>query len=335
MNKQIKEKMNCIVTVITFREFTLSLIKDLTLSGRYGTAHAYSCAMNRLLGFASNPDLSFESFTPEFLKRYEQYLLSEGRKRNTVSLYMRMLRAICNQAVRLHIANLPAGLFSEVFTGTDTSRKRALTPACISQLREADLSQYPHLEAVRDIFLLSFYLRGIPFVDLIRLRKVDIDNGVLRYRRSKTGCLLTIRVEPCARVILKKYTSGTSDSSYLFPVIKDSGFLGYRQYQKALRGYNTLLGELSLLLGLKVKLTSYVARHSWATAAYHQGIPVSVISESLGHASEKITYTYLASFDNHTLNKANRKVIGLVSRSYPYGKSVTSLLQKCGVLAAT
>jgi integrase len=315
MNEQTKEKMNSIRHVVTFREFTLSLIKDLTLNGRYGTAHAYSCSMNRLLGFASDPNFRFESFTPEFLKHYEQYLLSEGRKRNTVSLYMRMLRTICNQAVRLRIVSLPSGLFDGVFTGTDTSEKRAVAPSCVSLLREADLSRRPQLELARDIFLLSFYLRGIPFVDLIRLRRTDINNGVLRYRRSKTGRLLTVKIEPCARVILKKYSLSASDSLYLFPVIKDDGFPGYRQYQTALRRYNAHLGELSRLLGLKVKLTSYVARHSWATAAYHQGIPVSVISESLGHASEKITYTYLASFDNRTLSKANRKVIGLVTHS--------------------
>ena len=194
-----------------------------------------------------------------------------------------MLRTICNQAVRLRIATLPAGLFDDVFTGTDTSEKRAVAPSCISQLREVDLSRHPHLELARDIFLLSFYLRGIPFVDLVRLRRTDVNNGVLRYRRSKTGRLLTVKIEPCAGVILKKYTSRLSGSLYLFPVITDSGFSGYRQYQTALRRYNAHLGELSQLLRLKVKLTSYVARHSWATAAYHQGIPVSIISESLGH----------------------------------------------------
>lgn len=335
MHKQMKEKMNCDLAVVTFREFTLSLIKDLASSGRYGTAHAYSCSMNRLLNFASNPDLGFDSFTPEFLKRYEQHLISAGRKRNTVSLYMRMLRTICNQAVRLHIASLPAGLFSEVFTGTDTSEKRAVAPSCMSLLREADLSKSPRLEVARDIFLLSFYLRGIPFVDLIRLRGADIDRGVLRYRRSKTGRLLTVKLEPCARAILKKYACNASGSSYLFPVIKSPGFSGYRQYQNALRGYNALLAELSHSLDLKVKLTSYVARHSWATAAYHEGIPVSIISESLGHASEKITYTYLASFDNHILSKANRKVIGLISRSYPYNRDASSLFHKHSTVAAT
>ncbi len=335
MNKQTKEKMNCIKHVVTFREFTLSRVKDLTLNGRYGTAHAYSCSMNRLLGFAANRELTFDFFTPEFLKHYEQYLFSEGCKRNTVSLYMRMLRAICNQAVRHHIACLPAGLFDEVFTGTDTSEKRAIPPSSVSLLREADLSRHPRLELARDIFLLSFYLRGIPFVDLIHLRSTDINNGVLRYRRSKTRRLLTVTVEPCARSILKKYASRTSGSTYLFPVIKDRGVSGYRQYQSALRRYNVQLGELSRLLGLKVKLTSYVARHSWATAAYHQGIPVSIISESLGHASEKITYTYLTSFDNRTLNRANRKVLKLVIRPYPCIKGETLISQKCGKITIT
>lgn len=327
--------MNKVRHVLTFREYTFSLIKDLTQKGRYGTAHAYSCSMNRLLGFTSDQNFRFESFTPEFLKRYEQYLLALGRKRNTVSLYMRMLRAICNRAVRNGIASLPKGLFDEVFTGTDPSEKRAVPPSSVSLLREADLSEHSHLELARDIFLLSFYLRGIPFVDLVHLRPADISRGVLRYRRSKTGRLLTVTVEPCAQAIFKKYASRTVGATYLLPVVKDKGALGYRQYQSALRRYNVQLGELSRLLGLKVKLTSYVARHSWATAAYHQGIPVSIISESLGHASEKITYTYLASFDNRTLSKANRKVIGLVTRSYFSPKKRCFLLKKCNSIPIT
>ena len=173
-----------------------------------------------------------------------------------------MLRAICNRAVRLQITSLPEELFADVFTGTDTSEKRAVAPSCISLLREVDLSNRPRLELARDIFLLSFYLRGISFVDLIHLRSTDITNGVLRYRRSKTGRLLTVKLEPCARAIFKKYACTTSGPLYLFPVIKTSGFLGYRQYQIALRGYNAHLAELSRLLGLKVRLTSYVARHS-------------------------------------------------------------------------
>lgn len=299
--------------------FVSLLVEDLALAGRHGTAHSYRSSMKRLFRFAGNSQLPFSALTPCLLKHYEQYLLGEGCKRNTVSLYLRMLRSICNQAVRRGVASIPPGLFDEVFTGTDSSEKRAVSPSIIRRLHDVDLSACPALEVSRDFFLLSFYLRGIPFVDLVRLRKSDICKGVLRYRRSKTDHLLTVSIEPCAQAILKKYASRVKDSPYLLPVITKEGAAGYRQYQSALRRYNHHLERLSSMLGVRVKLTSYVARHSWATAAYHQGIPVSIISESLGHASEKVTYTYLASFDNRTLNRANRKVIALVTQnSSPY-----------------
>lgn len=326
MIKRLGQKTNKRSTPMeSLNTFVSSLVEDLALAGRYGTAHSYRSSMKRLIRFTGNSHLPFSALTPCLLKRYEQYLLGEGCKRNTVSLYLRMLRSICNQAARRGITSIPSGLFDEVFTGTDNSEKRAVSPSVIRCLHDADLSACLSLEMTRDLFLLSFYLRGIPFVDLIRLRKSDICKGVLRYRRSKTDRLLTVSVEPCAHAILNKYASRVKNSPYLLPIITRDGDVGYRQYQTALRRYNNHLARLSELLGLKVKLTSYVARHSWATAAYHQGIPVSIISESLGHASEKVTYTYLKSFDNRTLNRANRKVIALVMQNpspYPemFGK---------------
>jgi len=316
MRKQLEQQHNKQLTLMeSLNTFVSLLVNDLALVGRHGTAHSYRSSIKRLVRFTGNSQLSFSALTPYLLKRYEQYLLSEGCKRNTVSLYLRMLRSICNQAVRRGIAQIPPDLFDEVFTGADSSEKRAVSLSVIRRLHNADLSTHPDLEVSRDLFLLSFYLRGIPFVDLIRLRKSDISRGVLHYRRSKTGHLLTVAIEPCAKAIFKKYISRKKHSPYLFPVITREGNEGYRQYQSALRRYNHHLERLSSLLRLKVRLTSYVARHSWATAAYRQGIPVSVISESLGHASEKVTYTYLASFDNRTLNRANRKVIALVTQN--------------------
>jgi len=298
--------------MISLSKFTTILITHLLESGRYGTARAYRSALNRLVIYWGSDEISFADISPAMLKSYEQYLFHRGCKRNTVSLYMRMLRSICNQAANRGICNIQKGLFEEVFTHTDSSEKRAVSPSVIRKIREAKLPVGSMLDFSRNMFLLSFYLRGIPFVDLIHLRKKDINHGVLRYRRSKTGKLLTVGLEPCATEIFRKYASAVKKSPYLLPIIKGEGLEAYRQYQNALRGYNLYLHKLSAFLKLNVNLTSYVARHSWATAAYRQGIPVAIISESMGHSSEKITYTYLASFDNRTLCHANRKVIALV-----------------------
>ena len=312
--KRLEQKNKQQIEMKSIKSFTGLLIKDLILTGRHSTARSYSCSLKRLIFFVENTNLTFPELTAELLKNFEQQLFSENCARNTVSSYMRMLRSICNQAHSCGEAKIPNGLFDNVFTGTDPSEKRAVSPGVIRNLTEADLSAHPQLEVCRDLFLLSFYLRGIPFVDLIHLRKRDIINGTLRYRRSKTDRLLTVKVEPCAQALFNKYSCRAKHAPYLLSVITSGGAVGYRQYQSALRRYNLHLAKLFVLLGLKMKLTSYVARHSWATIAYHQGIPVSVISESLGYASEKITYTYLGSFDNRTLNRANRKVISLVTQ---------------------
>ncbi len=292
--------------------FVASLVQNLVSNERHGTARAYMSSIRRLEKFVGNNSTTFEDITPAFLKLYEQHLMTTGCRRNTISLYLRMLRSICNQAVQEGLMEMSSTLFDEVFTGTDTAEKRAVGTSVIRTVKEADLSMHPSLEKSRDVFLLSFYLRGIPFVDLIRLKKTDVSKGVIRYRRSKTGRLLTVQIEPCAQEIIRKYASSKKGSAYLLPFITNDGEQGYRQYQNALRCYNLHLRKLSDLLNLKVNLTSYVARHSWATAAYRQGVPVAIISESLGHASEKVTYTYLAAFENKTLSKANRSVISLV-----------------------
>ncbi|WP_321480440.1 site-specific integrase [uncultured Bacteroides sp.] len=293
--------------------FVECLKNELLDSGRHATARSYESALKRLVSFTGNQKTTFTELTPFLLKQYEEHLYSQGCRRNTVSLYMRMLRSICNQASRRGITNLPGGLFEEVFTGTESCQKRAVNPEVIRKLCALDLaSSSASLAFSRDMFLLSFYLRGIPFVDLAHLRKSDLQKNTLTYRRSKTGHELTVSLEPCAMSLFRKYAPLVKNSPYLLPIITQIGENEYGQYQSALRLYNYHLHQLSNKLRLKEHLTSYVARHSWATAAYREGIPVAVISESLGHSSEKVTYNYLASFDNRTLKRANKKVIALV-----------------------
>lgn len=312
--EQIKySKQNKTKRMDSLHAFVAQLTAELSGSGRHATARSYKSALKRLTLFTRNEKITFVELTPSLLKGYEQHLYADGCKRNSVSLYMRMLRSICNQARRLGIADFQAGLFDEVFTGTESCRKRAVSPDIIRRLYEFDLdAETSALRFSRDMFLLSFYLRGIPFVDLAHLRKSDLGKNLLTYRRSKTGRELTVSLEPCALAILRKYALLAEGSPYLLPIITCIGKNEYGQYQSALRLYNYHLGRISKLMGLKESLTSYVARHSWATAAYREGIPVAVISESLGHSSEKVTYNYLASFDNRTLKRANRKVIALI-----------------------
>jgi len=301
--------------MITIRIYTKALIQKAKTAGRYSTAGVYAHTLNSFLRFIGKEDVTFSEISSGMIKQYEEYLLKKGLRHNTLSTYMRMLRSIFNQAREDDIP-VPCDineLFHYVFTGYEPTTKRAISPLLIRQLFLLDLRTSPTLCFSRDLFLLSFYLRGMPFVDLAYLRKSDIRQNTVYYYRHKTHQQLVVYIEPCAAKILTKYSRKNSDLPYLLPILTDTGETGFKQYKSALRLYNLHLHRLSEKLHLPVSLTSYVARHSWATTAKNEGVNISIISESLGHASEKVTYTYLASFDNNTICKANRKVIATIN----------------------
>jgi site-specific recombinase XerD len=178
-------------------------------------------------------------------------------------------------------------------------------------LKALDLSYSTAKAFARDMFLFSFYTRGMSFVDIAYLQKKDLKNGVLNYRRKKTGQLLYVRWEPCMQEIIERYVP-ESNSTYLLNIIKDNTNDARKQYLNALTLINRSLKSIGKLIGLDKPLSMYVARHSWASIAKTEGISLSVISEGMGHDSESTTQIYLASLDSSVIDKANQKIIKLV-----------------------
>ena len=175
----------------------------------------------------------------------------------------------------------------------------------------------------RDTFLMSFYLRGISFIDLAHLRKSDLKDGYLHYTRSKTGQRLTIRWEKEMQEVLEKYQAQTASSPYLFPFLVDAGNKSHdktidkkqeevRLYHNAESRISYHLRKLGAKIGIKGKLTLYVTRHSWATAARDNNISISVISEALGHHSETTTQIYLRSIKSSEVDDANAKILAVL-----------------------
>lgn len=294
--------------------FSLALAQQAKQAGRYSTSGIYTSTVNSFLHFVGRHSITFEELTPCLIKQYEDWLLGEGRRHNTISTYMRMLRSIAHQAAEQGILFKYDidDLFTHVFTGYEPTAKRAISPLLIRRIANLDLKQKPALNFSRDLFLLSFYLRGIPFVDLAYLRKTDVKHNTIYYYRHKTRQQLSVHIESYAAQIINRYKGQTDSSPYLLPILSLTGENGYKQYKSALRLYNQHLHTLSKALCLSTPLTSYVARHSWASTAKDEGIAISIISESLGHTSEKVTHVYLASFDNNAMSKANRKVIATI-----------------------
>ena len=176
-------------------------------------------------------------------------------------------------------------------------------------MKELDLSMKSSLDFARDMFMFSFYTRGMSFVDMAYLKKTDLQNGILTYCRRKTGQQRTVKWEKCMEEIIKKYPSNSS--VYLLPIIKEKGN-ERKQYDNALHLVNYRLKDLSGMLKLQRPLTMYVARHSWASAAKVRNVPLSVISEGMGHDSEKTTQIYLASLEASVVDKANKMILELL-----------------------
>ena len=298
----------------TVLAFLRGQITRLTAEGRLGTARNYARTLNSFSDFLGGADLPFAALTEPLVEEYSAYLMRRGVVRNTVSFYMRNLRAVYNKAVRQHLTEQRFP-FGSVYTGIDHTRKRAVDERLIGRLRNLDLSASAALTLARDLFIFSYCTRGMAFIDMAFLRKCDISGGEIRYVRRKTGQQMTVRLEACMREIVRRYEWRTRSTPYVFPLLTaEEPGRAYGQYQVALNYYNRLLKRLSQRLGFEGNLSSYTSRHSWATAARNHRVPITVISAGMGHTSERTTRIYLSSLESSVIDCANRKILSALNR---------------------
>ncbi len=308
------------------RLYIPEVIGMLKREGKFPAMHVYACTLRSYEKFCAEErhpknttaSLSMqEIFTPERLKEYEDWLAGQQSSPNTISTYMRTLQAVYNRWMSPGIEGYNPVLFKDVYTKVESRTKRALTAEQMEQLRNTDFSVLTlRQQQVLTYFLLMFMLRGMPFIDLAHLRKSDLRNRRITYRRHKTGKLMVVDVLPDAMRLLQKYRDKT-DSEYLFPLLHGGLFMEehHHRYQETLRHFNRELARLMKQLLPGVSVSSYTARHTWATLAYHSGVPVGLISQSLGHSSIRVTMTYLKPFDAEVIDRINRQVISLVKKS--------------------
>ena len=308
------------------RLYIPEVIGMLKREGKFPAMHVYACTLRSYEKFCAEErhpknttaSLSMqEIFTPERLKEYEDWLAGQQSIPNTISTYMRTLQAVYNRWMSPGIEGYNPVLFKDVYTKVESRTKRALTAEQMEQLRNTDFSVLTlRQQQVLTYFLLMFMLRGMPFIDLAHLRKSDLRNRRITYRRHKTGKLMVVDVPPDAMRLLQKYRDKT-DSEYLFPLLHGGLFMEehHHRYQETLRHFNRELARLMKQLLPGVSVSSYTARHTWATLAYHSGVPVGLISQSLGHSSIRVTMTYLKPFDAEVIDRINRQVISLVKKS--------------------
>lgn len=286
--------------------FMEGIIAKLKQNGKVRTSETYKSTLNSFKKFRKDEDIMLDCLTSEIMEGYEAWHKSRGVAPNTMSFYTRILRAVYNRAVENDIIE-NRNPFRHVYTGVDKTVKRALPLAVIKKIKALDLSLTPALDFARDMFLMSFYLRGMSFIDMAFLKKSDLKNGYVTYRRRKTGQQLIIEWTKEMQMILDKYPENKSD--YLLPVIRNPGLNERCTYRNTGYNINHSLKRIAGMVGVTIPLTLYVARHSWASAAKAKGIPLSVISEGMGHDSEATTQIYLASLDTSVVDKANSLIL--------------------------
>lgn len=296
----LKSKSGCLISFIE------NLIVQLKQAGKERTAETYATVRNSFIRFCNEKEILLDELSSALIIEYESFLKQNGVCPNTTSFYMRNLRAIYNRAVEKGLTT-QRNPFKHVYTGIDKTRKRAVPLSIIRKIRDLDLTQYPDLNLPRDIFMFSFYTRGMSFVDIVFLRKKNLHRGVLSYRRQKTNQPLVIKWEKPMQDIVNKYN--TEDTPYLFPIIRPSDTDERTQYLNASHLVNVKLKKIGQLLNLSTPLTTYVARHAWASIAKSKNISISIISEAMGHNSEKTTRIYLASLDTSIVDKANMLIL--------------------------
>ena len=257
-----------------------------------GTKNNYTNAVNRFIEFRNQKDLTFSQMTADMMEMYQAWLWNRGVGQNTVSFYLRTLRTLHHKAVEAGQAT-SNDIFAHVQTTNVRTAKRAISVKDIRKIEKLDLPRGSSLDKARDMFLFSFYLRGMAFVDMAFLKKSDLKCGLVSYNRRKTHQNLNIEWIKPMQAIIDKYAEQTKDSPYMLPILTGKETSPYTQYRKVEYNTNYNLKKIGKMIGLKIPLTTYVARHTWASIALHMNIPIATISDGMGHNSYKTTQIYL------------------------------------------
>lgn len=257
----------------TVFEYIKMQIERLKNAGKERTSETYRQMLMSFVKFRNGEDLHFDMIDTDLICQYESYMRASNLCRNTTSSYMRTLRSVYNRAVEdgLTTQNAPS---KRVYTGMDKTSKRAIGLKEIKKIKDLDLSNTPTLDFARDIFLFSFYMRGMSFIDIAYLKKKDLSNGFVVYNRRKTGQQMVVKWEKSIEEIANKHPN--EYSTFLFPIIINQDGTERKQYLNKMLLVNKYLKEIAKLSGIGIPLTMYVARHSWASIAQSQNIPIKL-----------------------------------------------------------
>ena len=287
----------------TVFEYLKIQIEKLKSTGKERTSETYKQMLLSFMKFRNGEDLFFDIIDEALICQYESHMRIFGLCRNTTSFYLRVFRSVYNRAVDDGLTE-QTNPFKRVYTGVDKTSKRAISLKEIKKIKDLDLSSTPTLDFARDMFLFSFYMRGMSFIDIAYLKKKNLSNGFVVYNRRKTGQQLVVKWEHL-----------DSNNPFLFPIITKEDGTERKQYLNKMMLINRYLKKIAELAKIPIPLTMYVARHSWASIAQSKNVPMQAISLGMGHDNEETTRIYLASIQTNVIDNANNKILNLLEKN--------------------
>ena len=305
------------VRCATVVELYDKLIDDMKRGGKLGNAGVYKYSRTSLLKFTGQRlQIPFSDIDAVWLRRYENWLRTSGCGDTTISQLFRTLRSVFNKAVELQLVKRDYYPFDayKVSKFDTRTKKRAITKEDVRKVIALDLSQgYPSERLARDIFVFSYFGAGINFADIALLKYGNVRDGRVQYVRKKTGKPINFLLTEEMRNIIAKYQrQGQTDEDYIFPIldrrVHRTEQQRYDRTHKVLTNTNRWLRKIGQRVGIE-HLTTYVARHTFATVLKRSGVNIAIISESLGHSDLSTTQIYLDSFENSQIDAAMQNLL--------------------------
>lgn len=289
-----------------FFDYMKNVIIRLQSLNQTGTARNYRSTLNSFKAFRNGEDILLEQIDTILIEDYRSWLRTGGKAPNSITFYLRILRAVYNRASEEELTQ-DRKPFRKIPICIEKTKKRALLWKDIKHIKDLDLTSNPSLEFARDIFIFLFICRGMSFIDAAFLKKSDFQDGIITYRRHKTKQQIRIKIVKQIQEIVNRYS--IDELPYLLPIITKAGNDERKQYESALHRINNQLKKIGKMLKLPLPLTTYTTRHSWASIAKQKGITIATISDALGHDSQLTTEIYLASIDTSSIDRANDLII--------------------------
>ncbi len=311
-----------ITSSIGFSEYAYEEIEQTRKRHQHSTASNYRTAVRSFIKFNKGEDIPLVDVNSALMDSYGEWLLQNNVSKDTLSCYMRSLRALYNKAVNRGFVK-QCNPFSNVFTGISRTRKRSVEKEDICKLQQVVLPTGSFMHLVRDVFLFCFYACGMPFIDVAFLKKSQLEGGFMSYNRHKTNQPVRIKLEPCMEEIINRYMS--DEREYVFPFLSSlDEDIAYKEYQQKISYYNKTLKMLGKKVGICSGLSSYVPRHTWATLAFRSAADILVVSQALGHTDTKTTRIYVKDIGSNKQDTINKELLNGIVGILPLYKSLNS-----------